>query len=246
MASTNGPPATYKNRVLAGLSPAEIRRLVPHLSRMTFKQGQTLAARNKKIVYAYLLEDGMASVVITMRNGGTVEVGVVGREGVVSLPGIFGTSPMALTTFIQAAGHGFRIDAERLRAEVVRSPSLRRSLEALLHLQILLMAQSAACNRLHEINQRLARWLLTCRERVGSDCLLLKHDFLAQMLGTRRSSVTLAAGALQRKGLIDYSRGKVTIRDLRGLEAAACECYAVVRDEAQRLGIVFGTVVTAA
>ena len=137
---------------------------------------------------------------------------------------------------MQIAGHGFRIKAERLQKEFERSRTLRFLLQQFVQLQMVLMAQSAACNRLHETSERLARWILTCQDRVGSDCLQLKHEFLAQMLGTRRSSVTVAARRLQRSGLIDYARGKVTIRNRAGLESAACECYRIVRNEAERLG----------
>ena len=226
----------YKNRVLAALGRSEINRLAPHLSPMTFSQNEPLAASGKKARYAYFVEEGMASTVITMRDGSTVEVGVVGREGVVGLPAILGVGSSPLRTFMQIAGHGFRIEAERLQKEFERSGRLRFLLQQFVQLQMVLMAQSAACNRLHAINERLARWILTCQDRVGTDCLLLKHEFLAQMLGTRRSSVTLAAGMLHRSGLIDYARGKVSIRNRAGLESAACECYRIVRNEAERLG----------
>ncbi|MFZ3213726.1 MAG: Crp/Fnr family transcriptional regulator [Terriglobales bacterium] len=190
-----------------------------------------------KSKYAYFLEDGLASVVLPMKSGATVEVGVIGREGVVGLPMLLGAKTMPGETYIQIAGSGFRIEAARLKDEFERPSELRRYLHKYLLANFVQSAQNAACNRVHPIAERLARWLLTCHDRVGTDRMPLTHEFLAAMLGTPRTTVTLAAGSLHQAGLIDYSRGHVTIKNRPGLEGAACECYRVVRDEFDRLGL---------
>jgi len=231
-----GPPKQpYRNRVLAALPKPEIERLQPHLSPVTLKLHAPLL--DGRTDYAYFLEDGLASVVLPMQDGSTVEVGVIGKDGVVGLPILLGADRMPGKTFIQVEGSGFRIKAERLKEEFERSGELRRHLQKYLLANLLQSAQNAACNRLHTIAERLSRWLLTCHDRVQSDRMPLTHEFLAQMLGAPRTTVTLAAGMLQQAGLIDYSRGHVTIKNRSGLEEAACECYRVVRNEFQRLGL---------
>ena len=229
------PKQPYRNRVLAALPKPEIERLKPHLSPVTLKlRTQLLDGRAD---YAYFLEDGLASVVLPMQDGGTVEVGVIGKDGVVGLPILLGGDGMPGKTFIQVEGSGFRINAERLKEEFERSGELRRHLQKYLLANLVQSAQNAACNRLHTIGERLSRWLLTCHDRVESDRMPLTHEFLAQMLGAPRTTVTLAAGMLHQAGLIDYSRGHVTIKNRSGLEEAACECYGIVRKEFQRLGL---------
>lgn len=225
----------YKNLVLASLPKAEIHRLAPHLSPVTLKVRDELLDGKSK--YAYFLEEGLASVVLPMESGATVEVGVIGREGVVGLPMLLGAKSMPGETYIQIAGSGFRIEAQRLRDEFERPGELRRYLQKYLLGNLVQSAQNAACNRVHPIAGRLARWLLTCHDRVQTDRMPLTHEFLAAMLGTPRTTVTLAAGTLHKAGLIDYSRGHVTIKNRQKLESSACECYRVVRDEFDRLGL---------
>ena len=235
MTATKTQTAYYKNRILASLPKSEINRLARRLEPVTLKQGQSLL--DGKFSYAHFLEEGMASIVLTLSSGDTIEVGVIGNEGMAGLPILLGTGTVPGRTFMQIAGSGYRIKADHLKEEFDRDGELKKYL--LRHVQGLLVqsAQTAACNRLHNIDARLARWLLTCHDRVESDQLLLTHDFLAQMLGSPRTTVTLAAGELQRTNLIDYSRGKVTIRSRAGLEKIACECYRSVRDEFRRLGL---------
>jgi CRP-like cAMP-binding protein len=233
---TINPPAQhFKNRVLASLPKAEINRLAPHLSAVTLKQGHSLL--DGKATHAYFLEEGMASVVITVANGDTVEVGVVGIDGVVGVPILLGTGSTPGRTFIQIAGSGFRIGAKVLKEEFERPGELRRYLQRYLQAYFVQTAQTAACNRLHRIEERLARWLLACHDRMAADLLRLTHDFLGQMLGAPRTTVTLAARLLHEGGLINYSRGLVTILDRAGLEKTACECHRTVRDEFRRLGL---------
>ncbi len=229
----NLPTRKYRNRILGALPKAEINRLTPHLSPVALKQEETLL--DGKATHAYFVEEGMASVVVILQNGATVEVGVIGVDGVVGLPILLGTEGSPGRTFVQIAGSAFRIKAQVLKDEFERSGELRRHVQRYMQGFLVQSAQTAACNRLHNIEERLARWLLTCRDRMESDRLLLTHDFLGQMLGAPRTTVTLAAGLLHRAGMIDYSRGLVTVKDRNALENAACECYRIVRDEFKRL-----------
>ena len=231
----NLPVQRYKNRVLAALPRAEISRLTAHLSKVTLKQEQTLS--NGKAEYAYFLEQGIASVVATVENGTTIEIGVIGIDGVIGIPILLGTSGAPGRTFIQIEGSGFRIEAQVLKKEFERAGELRQYLQKYIQAFLVQTAQTAVCNRLHSIEERLSRWLLICRDRMESDRLMLTHDFLGQMLGAPRTTVTLAAGLLHRAELIDYTRGVVTIQNREGLENTACECYPTVRNEFRRLGL---------
>ncbi|MBV9085894.1 MAG: Crp/Fnr family transcriptional regulator [Acidobacteriaceae bacterium] len=229
------PPTQYKNRILAALAQDEIARLAPHLTPVTLKvRTQLLDGRAHQ---AYFLEEGLASVVLSLADGGTVEVGVIGRDGVVGLPVLLGAASMPGQTFIQVPASGFSIPAKLLKAEFERSGKLRSHVQKYLLANLIQSAQNAACNRLHTINERLARWLLTCHDRVQTDRMPLTHEFLGQMLGAPRTTVTLAAGMLHQASCIDYSRGHVTIKSRQKLEQIACECYGTVRDEFRRLGL---------
>ena len=227
-------PRRYKNLVLASLPKAEIERLQRHLLPVTLKVRQQLLTEG---TYFYFVEEGLASVVLSMEDGTTVEVGVVGRDGVVGLPMLLGGNQMPGQTFIQIEGSGFRIDAQFVKEQFERPGQLRNHLQKYVLANLVHSAQNAACNRLHMIGERLARWLLTCHDRVESDRMPLTHEFLGQMLGAPRTTVTLAAGMLHKAGLINYSRGHVTLKSRAGLENVACECYAVVRKEFNRLGL---------
>ena len=220
--------------MLASLTKAEIERLQRHLLPVTLKVRQQLLTEG---TYVYFVEEGLASVVLSMEDGTTVEVGVVGRDGVVGLPMLLGGNQMPGQTFIQIEGSGFRIDAQFVKEQFERPGQLRNHLQKYVLANLVQSAQNAACNRLHMIGERLARWLLTCHDRVESDRMPLTHEFLGQMLGAPRTTVTLAAGMLHKAGLINYSRGHVTLKSRAGLENVACECYAVVRKEFNRLGL---------
>ncbi len=229
------PRQVYRNRVLASLPKEEIKRLQAHLAPVTLKQGQVLL--DGTAPYGYFLETGIASVVVTTADGHTVEVGIIGMEGVVGIPILLGAGSTPGTTFMQIAGSGYRIPAAKLKDEFERSDELRRHLHRYMQGFMVQMAQTAACNRLHNIEERLARWLMAFRNRTETDELRLTQEFLGQMLGAPRTTVTLAAGILQRAGLINHSRGAVTILDGKKLEATACECYGIVRDEFRRLSL---------
>src|SRR6185312_15535893 len=238
MPAANDSRSFYKNHILASLPQTEIGRLSPYLSPLTtFGIGDTLVQPNEDIKHAYFLESGLASIVISMSDGGTVETGITGNDGVIGLPVLLGTKSMPSRTFIQVAAAGYRIPARRLCEAYERPGMLRKQINRYFQAHLAQTAQTAACNRLHDIEERLARWLLICHDRMESDTFHLTHEFLGHMLGTPRTTVTLAAGQLQKAELVDYSRGKVRIRNRRGLEKAACECYQTIRDEFERLGI---------
>jgi CRP-like cAMP-binding protein len=227
----------FKNRVLALLPPPDIRALSPHLSPVTLKAKRSLHESGELIEYVYFLEDAVASVVITMENGSTVEVGLVGRDGVVGLPEALGSGRAANRTFIQLPGTGFSLKAKTLFQLAESSSHLRSCLQRATQAYLAQTAQTAACNRVHELEERLARWLVMCSDRLQSDHIPITHEFLAMMLGTRRSSVSIAAGILHKSGLIAYSRGSVLIKDRGNLVRAACECYQSVHQLYERLGL---------
>ncbi len=231
----NPPGSVFRNRILASLPKAELTRLRRHLTPVTLPQDEVLLDGHAS--HAYFLEQGMASFVVSLQNGDTVEVGVVGMEGIVGIPILLGAEGAPGRTFIQIAGSGYSIPAQKIKEEFERSVELRWRLQKYMQAFLVQSAQTAACNRLHNIEERLSRWLLSCRDRMETDQLHLTHDFLGQMLGAPRTTVTLAAGLLHRAGLIDYSRGTVTIQNRDGLENTACECYGIVRDEFNRLGL---------
>jgi len=223
--------------LLGSMSASDIARLAPHLSLVDLPRNQTLHAPGKTVEMVYFLEDGICSVVAAMAGGETVEVGIVGRDGFVGFPAVLGTDSMPNRCFMQIPGYGFRVKSAILAEQSEASSTLRACLFRSLQGQLVQTAQTAACNRVHNLHRRLARWLLMCRDRVQTDCVVITQELLATMLGTRRSSVTVAARILQKAGLITYTRGHVTIEDLAGLKDAACECYQVAHDEYVRLGL---------
>jgi CRP-like cAMP-binding protein len=225
----------YKNRVLAGLPSSEIQRLAPHLTHVVLGLREILADGNASS--GYFMEEGLASVVITQNNGDTTEVGVVGIEGLVGIPILLGVDGTPGRTFMQVAGSGYKIAADHLKESFDKSEALRTHLQRYIQGFLVQSAHNSACNRHHEIAQRLARWLLTCHDRIQSDRMPLTHEFLGNMLGAPRATVTLAAGQLHKAGFIDYTRGHVTITNRAELEHAACECYWVVRNEFRRLAL---------
>jgi CRP-like cAMP-binding protein len=227
----------YKNRVLASLPATEMGRLAPHLSPVTLKMNRTLHESGQMVDHVYFLEQGVCSVVVSMEGGHTVEVGITGRDGFVGLAAMLGTGSSPNRAFMQIPGFGFSVKAEILREQSEASSELRLRLQRFVQGMLAQTAQTAACNRVHEVEERLARWLLMCHDRMQSDRMPITQEFLAMMLGTRRSTVSVAAGMLHKAGLIAYSRGRVTIQNREGLTHAACECYRVVHEEFVRLGL---------
>lgn len=235
MPATSQAPS-YRNHILSALSKTEIAGLAPHLSLEDLPVGTKLLSAGEECVHVYFLESGLASGVVSMADGTTVETGITGREGVVGLPALLGTSSMPANYFMQIGGGGYKIRAERLSEAYERPGTLRKQINRFIQLYMVQIAQTAACNRVHEVPQRLARWLLMCHDRMGSDRFTITQEFLGQMLGTPRTAVTVAAGTLRKAGLIDYFRGEVQIRNRKGLEDMACECYGTIRSELDRLG----------
>jgi CRP-like cAMP-binding protein len=213
------------NTLLLSIPDREFDLLRPNLEFLELPHHQILHEPGQKIDFAYFLNRGMASLVILTRDGRSVEVAIVGREGLVGTPLAVGLERGPYRAIVQIAANGFRVKASILAEVLPKSADLRVVLNRYVLIQGLQVAQIAACNRLHEIEQRLARWLLMCQDRIDSELLPVTHDFLAQMLGTGRPSVSLAAGILQRSGIIENLRGAVKILDRRQLEDAACECY---------------------
>lgn len=228
---------SFSNLTLASMPSPDLTRLTPHLSLVDLPRNQTLQESGKPIDTVYFLEQGICSIVATMAGGATVEVGIIGREGFVGLPAVLGTGQSPNRCFMQVPGHGYRVKSRILMEQVETSAALRTYLLRCVQALLTQTAQTAACNRVHGLPERLSRWLLMCHDRVQVDCVAITQEFLAMMLGTRRSSLTVAVGILQKAGLITYTRGHVTIDDRVGLQNAACECYQVVHDEYVRLGL---------
>jgi len=183
----------------------------------------------------YFIETGVASLVNTMRNGQAAEVGTIGNEGMVGLPILFGDSQAPSNVYMQVAGTGLKIDSNAFARALQRSASVRRSMLHYADACFNQVAQSAACNTFHPLEQRCCRWLLMTRDRMHQDEFPLTQEFLAMMLGVRRAGVTVAANALQRSGLIRYTRGRITVLDHAGLQKRSCECYGVTKREFDRL-----------
>lgn len=230
--------APYRNSILASLPEDELNRLRPHLQAIAFKRNQTLHDPGENIENIYFLEEGICSVVSTMEDGNAIEVGIIGRDGFVGLPAVLGTRHSLNRNIIQLPGMGYSIKAKALGELCAEgSEELRHFLLRAIQGLLTQTAQTAACNRVHRIEERLSRWLLMCHDRVQSDSVPITHEFLAIMLGTRRSTVTLAIGMLQKAGFVEPSRGSVKITNRIGLEGAACECYSIVHQEFVRLGL---------
>ena len=224
------------NWLLAGLPPRVWARLRPRLEAASLAPRQVLARPGEPFDYVYFPETSMVSIVSNSEDETGVEVGVVGREGVVGLPVVLGARRAPpLDVFVQIAGDGWRMKTGALRLEMERSSVFRQRLFSYAQARLAQLSQSVACNARHPIRGRLARWLLMAREAVQRDELPLTQRFLSMMLGVRRAGVTVAAGSLQRAGLIRYTPGSVTILDAAGLEAAACKCFRIVQAEYERL-----------
>jgi CRP-like cAMP-binding protein len=227
--------AGSQNRLLKILPPEDFERLRPYLQLVEFKYKLSLYRADEQIEFVHFIETGVASLVNTMKNGNSAEVGTIGNEGMVGLPVIFGDSQAPTSVYMQVAGHGLRMKAKTFWQEMQRSASLRAVMLHYAHAVFNLVAQSAACNTFHVLERRCCRWLLMTQDRMQSNEFQLTQEFLAMMLGVRRPGVTLAARELQRAGLIHYKRGNVKILDHAGLIKRSCECYAVSKREFDRL-----------
>lgn len=226
---TNAEGKPVSNKVLLWTPDNEYRLMRPYLKYIDLPSHLSLHEPAQSIEFVYFLNRGMISQVVVTEDGRTVEVGVVGKEGYVGAGLAVGLSRSSVREIVQIAGDGFQMKGDKLEPVLQSAPQLRTMLGRHEGLQGMQVAQTAACNRLHEIQQRLSRWLLMTQDRVDSAALPITHDFIATMMGTDRSTVSLAAAALQKKGIIEYVRGAVNVMNRRKLEQSACECYAVIR-----------------
>jgi CRP-like cAMP-binding protein len=218
------------NLLLASLSPKFRNVLLPRLRPVTLGAREVLYEPDDTPKFAHFMTSGIASIVGTMSSGASAEVGIWGKEGLVECFHLLGSARIPTRCFIQIEGTALRMPFKDLQKEFHENEELHECVLQSVQSQGAILAQLAACNRLHEAEERLARWFLMVRDRMENDSFYLTQEFLAVMLGSRRTTVTAAAGALQRKGLIRYSRGRIHIMDPDGLEREACECYATVRE----------------
>ena len=224
-----------RNRLLAALPADEYRRLKPSLTTTTLEHHKLLHDSSEPVTHVYFPWGGVCSMTAAMSDGRTVEVGTIGNEGLVGISAYFGGRLPNIRTVVQVPSEG--ADVMRVRAFVVemeKEGALYRLVRGYSQTLLVLMSQSVACNALHHIDQRCARWLLMTHDRVGGDTLLLTQEYLAVMLGVRRSSITVVAKALQHAGLIEYKRGRIVILDRPGLLSLTCECYSVTRAKLAR------------
>jgi len=233
LSSTAG--ARPKNIVLSQLPEAEYALLARWLQPVDLPLNKALSEPNQPIEYIYFPNTGLISTDAMTEKGETVEVGLIGREGFAGLPALLEQPQMSHLVLMQGAGEGLRIKSNILRDEFLKSGLLQRLVHRFAYLQLVQITQSVLCNRVHEVEARLARWLLTSADRMESDSLQLTQEFLAQMLGVQRSTVTVAAGSLQSQGLIGYSRGRIDILNRSGLADVSCECYRIVLSSYQRI-----------
>ena len=221
--------------MLAQLPDSEYEALARFLVPVDLPLGRRLSEPNQPIEYVYFLNSGLISTDATTEKGETVEVGLIGREGFAGLPALLDQPQMSHIVVMQGIGEGLRIRSSIAREEFLKGGMFTRLVHAFAYLQLVQVAQSVLCNRMHSVEERLARWLLTSADRSETELLNLTHGFLSQMLGVQRSTVTVAAGDLQRLGMIEYSRGKIEIQDRKKLEGLACECYGIVRSSYDRV-----------
>jgi CRP-like cAMP-binding protein len=223
------------NRILAVLPAGEWASVAPRLERVALHRGDVLFGVDRPIEYVYFPETAVGSLVSILTDGSAVETATIGNEGMVGMPILFGAGQMSAQCFTQVPGDAMRMSAADFESAAAQNPTLRRQL--LLYAQVVFTqaTQASACNRKHSIEERCARWLLMTHDRVLGDQFDLTQLFLSQMLGVRRATVTVAMGILQRAGLIDYRRGRISVLDRERLEAASCACYAIIRAEFNRL-----------
>ena len=220
---------SIENELLAALPRKEHTRLLQFLEPVSLPLSKVLYEGGQPLWHVYFVNRGMVSLIFATESGATIETSVVGKEGIVGLPGVLGVRTASTTAVVQIAGEGMRIRVGAVKAEFNRGGALHALVLRYTCALLTQVSQTAVCNRIHRVEQRLCRWLLMTHDRVAPDDIRLTQNYIATMLGTGRPDVSIAAGLLQRAGLIHYARGKIRIFDRQGLEAAACECYRVVK-----------------
>jgi CRP-like cAMP-binding protein len=223
------------NRLLRSLSVEECARLRPSTRGVTLALGQVLYESGEPTDYVYFPTTCVVSLLYTMRDGSTAEMALTGNDGLVGIASVLGGGNIPHRAVVQISGHALKLPARVLQQEFLCGGSLQRILLRYTQALITQISQTAVCNRLHPLEQRLCRWLLLCLDRLNGSEIPMTQEFIANMLGGRRESVTVAAGRLQDSGLIHYSRGHITVLDREGLEKMVCECYKIVDDELNRL-----------
>lgn len=227
----DGDAKETSNLILLNLPRLEAAELFPSLEFVRLKLHQVLHEIGEPIKSCYFMNNGMASVLTVQPDGKSVEVGLVGKEGFVGLPVIFGFKTSALRVNTQADGTAHRVDVPTLLKILPKCPQLERRLQRYSMIFAMQSTQLAACNRLHDVEERLARWLMMSHDRIGGDTMPLTQEFLGQMLGARRASVSVAASTLQKAGMITYTRGHVTLVDKVKLTEVACDCYSIIQQQ---------------
>jgi CRP-like cAMP-binding protein len=233
--NTEGKPVS--NLILLSISDRDYSSLRPHLEYIGLPNHLVLHEGGGKLEFVYFPNRGLISLVVVMKDGKTAEAGIVGNEGFTGTPAAVGLSRSPLQAVVQITGDGFRVEVAALQTALESAQELQLMLSRYAVVQGMQVAQTAACNRLHDIEQRLARWLLMTQDRVDLESLPITHDFLATMLGTDRPSVSVAASVLQKKKLIEYTRGAVRIVNRKSLEESACECYGITQQYNGELGL---------
>ncbi len=229
------PSSAKQNHLLAALPAADYARLEPYLEPIPLPLGRSVYESGGTQRYVYFPTDAIVSLLYVLADGDSTELGVVGNDGLVGISLFMGGDTTPSRAVVQSAGHGYRLKASLLKAEFDSGGALHLLLLRYTQALITQMVQTAVCNRHHTVDQQLCRWLLLSLDRLPSNELVMTQELIADMLGVRREGVTLAAGHLQEAGLIRYHRGKITVLDRAKLEARVCECYAVVRQETDRL-----------
>ena len=224
-----------RNRILAALPSDEYERLQPQLKRTELTHGIVLYETGGPVEHVYFPVNALISLVVPMEDGSAVEVGLVGNDGMSGMSALIGEAMSTDRAIVHIPGGAVRASLAVIKEEFGRGGVLHELLLRYMIAHLKLVAQTLACNAMHTVEKRLARWLLICKDRVASDDLKLTQEFIAEMLGTRRATVSVAASALQTEGLIEYRRGNIRILDQRGLEEFSCECYKVVKEETGRL-----------
>ena len=230
-APTTFPSDGIANRLLISLPKASLKRLQPALELRVTARGNVIKRVDRPVEHYYFVNRGLFSLVKTMKDGRSIEIGVIGIEGFTSPHTLFGLNKAATDAIVQIPGEAFRIRRDDLMRFMAEDAFLRNTLEKYAHFAQSAIAQTAACNRLHLLESRCCRWLLISHDSARSDTFLLTHEFLAMMLGVQRTGVSVAANFLQKSGLIRYLHGKMTITNRAGLEEATCECFAAMQKE---------------
>ncbi len=235
MSAIASPSDPVENRLLASLPPDEYERLRPELQPVSFALGEVVYEFGGHLEYVFFPTNSIVSLLYTMENGTSAEMGLTGNDGVVGIALFMGGGTMPNRAVVQSAGSALKMKAKVLQGEFARGGKFQQLMLRYTQALITQISQTAVCNRLHSVEQQLCRWLLLSHDRVKADELIMTQELIADMLGVRREGVTVAAGRLQDSGAISYVRGHIKILDRRKLEETVCECYRVVKEEFDRL-----------